>query len=47
MSNVSVSSLDIQPTILGVNRPVQISAAVSNTGTQPMAWHARQADRQR
>jgi len=37
MSNVSVSSLTIQPTILGVNRPVQINAEVSNTGTQPMS----------
>jgi len=37
MSNVSVSQLTVQPTILGVNRPVQINAEVSNTGTQPMS----------
>jgi hypothetical protein len=36
MSNVSVSSLNVQPTILGVNRAVQINAEVANTGTRPM-----------
>ena len=37
MSNVSVASVGIQPTILGVNRPVQINATVSNTGTSTMS----------
>jgi hypothetical protein len=37
MINVSVSSLNIQPPILGVNRPVQFTAEVVNTGTQPMS----------
>jgi hypothetical protein len=36
MSNVSVSSVTLQPTILGVNRPVQVNATVTNTGTQAM-----------
>jgi hypothetical protein len=35
-SNVSVSALNIQPTIIGINRPVQITAQVANTGTKPM-----------
>jgi hypothetical protein len=35
-SNVSVSGLNIQPGVLGIHRPVQISAQVANTGTEPM-----------
>ncbi|HSU68356.1 MAG TPA: BatA domain-containing protein [Tepidisphaeraceae bacterium] len=37
MSNVSVSSINVTPTILGVNRPVQINATVTNTGTGTMS----------
>ena len=37
LSNVSVSAIDIQPAILGVNRPVSITAQIANTGTEPLA----------
>jgi hypothetical protein len=37
MSNVSVSAVTLQPTVLGVNRPVQVNATVTNTGTQAMS----------
>lgn len=37
MSNVSVSNISVQPTIIGVNRPIQINATLSNTGTRSMA----------
>ena len=37
MSNVSVSAIVVQPTIIGVNRPIQINATITNTGTRSMA----------
>jgi hypothetical protein len=37
MSNVSVSNVSVQPTIIGVNRPIQINANIANTGTRSMA----------
>ena len=37
MSNVSVSGITVQPTVIGVNRPVQINATLTNTGTRSMA----------
>lgn len=37
MSNVSVSNITVQPTIIGVNRPIQINATIANTGTRSMA----------
>ena len=36
-SNVSVSGISVQPTVIGVNRPVQINATISNTGTKSMS----------
>jgi hypothetical protein len=36
MSNISVSEIAVQPTVLGANRPVQINANIANTGTRPM-----------
>jgi hypothetical protein len=37
LKDASVSSLQIRPAILGVNRPVQITAEITNTGTQALA----------
>jgi hypothetical protein len=37
MSNVSVSAIDIQPAILGKNRPLSITAQIANTGTEPLS----------
>ena len=35
VTNVSVGQIEVQPAVLGVNRPVQVNASVSNTGNQP------------
>jgi len=35
-ANVSVTDISIQPTILGIHRPIQVNATVANTGTKPM-----------
>lgn len=40
MSNVSVSNIVVQPTIIGVNRPIQINATITNTGTRSMSGMA-------
>lgn len=34
-TNVSVGQIEMQPAVLGTGRPVQINAAVSNTGNKP------------
>ena len=34
-NNVSVGQIEVQPAVLRANRPVQINAAVSNTGNRP------------
>ena len=36
MSDLSVASITVQPTIIGVDRPVQITGTVSNIGSTPM-----------
>src|SRR5205814_8614666 len=35
-SNVSVGELSLQPSLIGLNRPVQIIASVSNSGPRAM-----------
>jgi hypothetical protein len=35
-ANLSISGISVQPAILGVNRPVQINATVTNTASRPM-----------
>jgi hypothetical protein len=36
-ANLSISGITIEPTILGVGRPVQINATITNTGTRAMS----------
>lgn len=35
-ANVSISDISVQPKVLGIHRPMQIFATVSNTGTKPI-----------
>lgn len=37
VANLSIGDLSIQPAILGINRPAQITATIRNTGTKPMS----------